>query len=174
MKLNLTANNTAEQAIKDYLEANASPTLANKINFGTPYTKDGKQLVNRKTLAGFFTYAHTEAHKLAEKGARFACVADNMVFGWAIHYFEEEAIVGDLFNSDGTPYKAETKAEKKPEAKNVTDYKPKAKPTPKAPTTKPGTKADEPKKAVILPPIDPNAKPKKNPDTAQLSIFDLF
>ena len=174
MKLNLTATNPAEERIKEYLEQNASITLAEKINNGTPITKDGKPLINRKTLKGFMSYATAEARKLAAKGANFACIDDATVFGWAIHYFEEDAIEGELFNLDGTPYKAEKKAEKKPETKNVTDYKPKAKPTPKAPTAKPGTKADEPKKAVILPPIDPNAKKKKNPDTDQISIFDLF
>lgn len=162
MKLNLTANNIPEQRIKEYLEQNVSPTLAEKINNGTPITKDGKQLINRKTLAGFFKWATTEARKLAEKGANFACVDDNTVFGWSIHYFEEEAIEGEIFNLDGTPYKAEKKAK----AKNVTDYKPKAKPTP---GTKPGT--TEPKKATILP--TPETKPKKT-DTAQISIFDLF
>ena len=168
MKLNLTANNVPEQRIKDYLEQNASETLAEKINNGTPITKDGKALINRKTLAGFFKWATTEARKLAEKGANYACVDDNTVFGWSIHYFEEEAIEGEIFNLDGTPYKAE----KKPEAP-----KPKAppKPTPKAPTAKPGT--TEPKKAIILPPITPKpeqTKKGKPTDTDQISIFDLF
>jgi hypothetical protein len=180
MKLNLTTTNPAEQAIKAYLEANASAPLAEKINFGTPIEKDGKQLINRKTLQGFFKYAESEARKLAEKGANFACVADNVVFGWAIHYFEESAIEGELFNQDGTPYKAEKKAppedKKKAEAKNVTDYKPKA--VPKAnttPGTKPGT--TEPKKAKILPtPKAPEilTKRQKKKDTTQISIFDLF
>lgn len=175
MKLNLTANNIPEQRIKEYLEQNASATLADKINNGTPITKDGKTLINRKTLAGFFKWATTEARKLAEKGANFACVDDKTVFGWSIHYFEENAIEGEIFNVDGTPYQApKTTA---PKAKD--EKKPTPKPTPKAPTapkpnTAPGTKADEPKKAVILPPIDPNAKPKKKTDTTQLSIFDLF
>lgn len=172
MKLNLKATNPAEERIKAYLEENASPTLAEKIHFGTQITKDGKTLTNRKTLQGFMKYATEEARKLATKGANFACIDDDTVFGWATHYFEEEAIEGELFNLDGTPYKAKKapapKAEKKPEA-----------PKPKAPAQKPKAEAPaqpkaEPKKAVILPPIDPNAKKKKNPDTAQMSIFDLF
>ena len=173
MKLNLTANNVAEQRIKEYLEQNASETLAEKINNGTPITKDGKSLINRKTLAGFFKWATTEARKLAEKGTNFACVDDNTVFGWAIHYFEEDALVGDIYNLDGTPYEApkpkapEKKAEKKAPTKTPT------KPTPKAEAPKP-----EPKKAVILPTPkpDPTKKPTKNTptDTDQLSIFDLF
>ena len=174
MKLNLTATNTAEERIKAYLEENVSPTLANKINFGTPTEKDGKQLVNRKTLAGFFKFATEEARKVAQKGANFACIDDNTVFGWAIHYFEEEAIEGELFNLDGTPYKAEKKAD------------PNIKTAPKAPAQKPKAEAPktEPKKAKILPtpkPTEayqslpkPTEKPKKNIDTDQISIFDLF
>lgn len=172
MKLNLTTTNPAEQAIKAYLEANASATLAEKINFGTPIEKDGKQLINRKTLQGFFKYAESEARKLAEKGANFACVADNVVFGWAIHYFEESAIEGELFNLDGTPYKKIITLKSKEEKKAP-------KPTPKAPTATPGTKpgTTEQKKAKILPtPKAPEilTKPQKKKDTTQLSIFDLF
>lgn len=168
MKLNLTAHNPAEEAIKAYLEQNASEALAEKINNGTPITKDGKQLINRKDLDGFMKYAETEARKLAEKGARFACVDHNTVFGWAIHYFEEEAIVGELFNLDGTPYTAEKKAPAPKTAKPGTKAEPK-------PTPKPTPKA-EPKKATILPTPTPKPeqKPTKKSNVDQISIFDLF
>ena len=175
MKLNLKATNHAEERILAYLEQNASQILADKINNGTPIAKDGKSLINRKTLSGFFKYAGEEARKIAQKSANFACVDDNTVFGWAIHYFEEEAIEGEIFNLDGTPYKAEKKAEKKAEAKNVTDYKPKAKPKAKPTPETPTTKTDEPKKAVILPMPDTKPGKKAKPtDTDQISIFDLF
>lgn len=174
MKLNLTANNVAEQRIKEYLEQNASQILADKINNGTPITKDGKSLINRKTLAGFFKWATTEARKLAEKGANFACVDDNTVFGWSIHYFEEEAIVGDIYNLDGTPYEAPKTTAPKIVTPDSQKKKPTPKPTPKAEAPKP-----EPKKAVILPTPTPDPKQKptkkdKPTDTDQLSIFDLF
>ena len=35
-------------------------------------------------------YANDEARKQSEKGAQYACVDDTTVFGWAIHYFEED------------------------------------------------------------------------------------
>ena len=50
-------------------------------------------------------YASSEARKLALKGANSACVEDKVVYGWAIHYFEEDSIEGTLFNADGTKYK---------------------------------------------------------------------
>lgn len=50
-------------------------------------------------------YACDEARKLAAKRASSACVEDKVVFGWAIHYFEEDSIEGTLYNADGTKYK---------------------------------------------------------------------
>jgi hypothetical protein len=109
IKLNLTANGKAQERILAYLEENVSETLAEKINQGTPFEKDGKQLINKKSLDGFMTFASSEAQKLAEKNARSACVEDSVVYGWAVHYFEEDTIEGTLFNEDGTEYKTATK-----------------------------------------------------------------
>ena len=106
MKLNLEAKTQAEQKIKAYLEANASEILAQKINHGVRIQKDGKTLLNKKTLAGFLKYACDEAKKQAEKGAQSACIEDSVVYGWAVHYFEEDSIEGTLCNEDGTAYKA--------------------------------------------------------------------
>lgn len=105
VKLNLTAANKQEELILAYLQENASETLADKINSGTPFEKDGKSLINKKTLSGFMKYACDEARKLAEKGASSACVDDATVYGWAIHYFEEESIEGTLYTIDGEEYK---------------------------------------------------------------------
>ena len=109
MELNLTANTTAEEKILQYLKENASETLAEKINNGTPFEKDGKPLLNKKTLSGFMKYACDEARKLAEKGANSACIDDATVYGWAIHYFEEESIEGTLYTLDGEEYKPAVK-----------------------------------------------------------------
>ena len=89
MRLNLEATTKEQQKIKAYLEANASETLAEKINNGVRIQKDGKTLLNRKTLAGFMKFACDEAKKQAEKGAQYACIDDPEVYGWAVHYFEE-------------------------------------------------------------------------------------
>ena len=105
MKLNLEAKTKEQELVKAYLEDNASQTLAEKINNGTPFEKDGKILTTQQTLESFMKYASDEARKLASKGASCACVEDKVVFGWAIHYFEEESIKGTLYNEDGTDYK---------------------------------------------------------------------
>ena len=118
MKLNLEAKTKEQQRIKAYLEENASDILAGKINNGVLIKKDGKILLNRKTLDGFMSFATEEARKQAEKGARYAMVEDDVVFGWAVHYFEEDSIEGTLFNEDGSEYKTQPKpAAKAPTAK---------------------------------------------------------
>ena len=114
MTLNLTATNRQEEIIKEYLENNASETLAEKINNGIKTEKDGKSLISKKNLNGFFKYATEEARKLAEKGATSAMVEDKVVFGWAMHYFEEDSILGTLYNEDGTEYKPVVKKTTKP------------------------------------------------------------
>ena len=112
MKLNLEAKTKEQQRIKAYLEENASDILAGKINNGVLIKKDGKILLNRKTLDGFMSFATEEARKQAEKGARYAMVEDAVVFGWAVHYFEEDSIEGTLYNEDGSEYKEPSKATK--------------------------------------------------------------
>lgn len=125
MELNLAAQNKQEELVLKYLRDNASDVLANKINNGTPFEKDGHSLTNKKTLAGFMKYACDEARNLAEKGANSACIDDATVYGWAIHYFEEESIEGTLYNDDGTEYK--------PVIKHVQNNTIKPKPQPQKP-----------------------------------------
>lgn len=123
MELNLKANNKQEEIILAYLQENASETLAEKINNGTPFEKDGKPLTNLKTLSGFMKYACEEARKLAEKGANCACVEDKVVFGWAIHYFEEDSIEGTLYMIDGEEYKPTVKRVESNAVKAKPEYK---------------------------------------------------
>ena len=145
MTLQLTATTTEEKVLKEYLEQNASEVLADKINNGVPVEKDGKKLVSRKTLAGFMKYATEEARKQAAKGSTCACLHSDIVFGWAIHYFEEDSIPGTLYNEDGTEYKA----------------------------AKPATKILPPPSMVATDtPTAPAPKPK--PKAGQMSMFDLF
>ena len=108
-KLNLAANGDDQIAVLNYLQQNATDVLADKINNGVQIVKDGVTLINKKTLDGFFHYATEEARKLVAKDARCACVLDRVVFGWAIHYFEEDEIEGTLYNLDGTEYKTAVK-----------------------------------------------------------------
>ncbi len=123
MELNLTAQNKQEELVLKYLQDNASETLADKINNGTPFEKDGKPLLNKKTLRGFMKYACDEAKSLAGKCATSACIDDQTVYGWAIHFFEEDSIEGTLYTLDGAEYK--------PTVKRVESNAVKAKPEPK-------------------------------------------
>lgn len=104
MTLHLTATTIEEKALKEYLEQTVSEELADKINNGVTVEKNGKKLISKKTLVGFMNYATEEAQKQAAKGATWACLHSNTVFGWAIHYFEEDSILGTLYNEDGSEY----------------------------------------------------------------------
>jgi len=105
--INLVASDGAQLKIKNYLEISASDELADKINNGVKIVKDDKTFINKKDLNGFMRFASEEARKTVEKGQQSACIEDDVVYGWAIHYFEEDSIEGTLFNEDGTEYKKE-------------------------------------------------------------------
>ena len=163
-ELNLEAKNSAQQRIKEYLEQNASEVLADKINNGVSIEKDGKVLINRKTLDGFWKYATEEARKVAEKGVSGAYIEDSVVFGWAIHYFEEDSIEGTLYNEDGTEYA-------------------KPKPAPEKAREKKVKKVEEIKETLTPPneeetdlPIPAPKKKKATPETSapQMSMFDFL
>ena len=109
IKLNLTATDSGQAKVLAYLQENASETLAEKINNGTPFEKNGKPLINKKTLAGFMKYACEEARKTVENGSSSACIEDSVVYGWAVHYFEEESIEESLYTLDGEEYKPTVK-----------------------------------------------------------------
>ena len=121
--LNLEANTEEEKLIKEHLENTASETLAEKINNGTKIIKDNKTLLNKKDLNGFLNYAKEQAKNSAKNG--IAMIHHETVFGWAIHYFEEDSIEGTLYNEDGTEYKKIVKTEyKSPVAKVEVKNKP--------------------------------------------------
>lgn len=124
--LHLETKTKEQELVKSYLEQNASDILADKINNGVRIDKDGKQLISRKTLDGFMAYACNEARKTAEKGKNAACVEESVVYGWAVHYFEEDSVEGTLYNEDGTEYKPVVK-----KATTVASPVPPPKPEPK-------------------------------------------
>ncbi len=73
-------------------------------------------------------FALKEAQKLTEKGARAACIQDSVVFGWAIHFFEEDSIEGTLYNEDCTEYKPPKAATPPKPVVTYTPPKPQPKP----------------------------------------------
>ena len=70
-------------------------------------------------------YALEEARKLAEKGATGTYIDDPTVYGWAIHFFEEDSIEGSLYYPDGTEYKPAPKPATKPTVVTKQPEKPK-------------------------------------------------
>lgn len=83
MRITITPNEKGtfgkfEKMILDYLEANASDALVEKINGG------------KKTLGGAWAFITMEARKKALGGC--ACIPDEEVYGWAVHFFEEDEI----------------------------------------------------------------------------------
>jgi hypothetical protein len=142
--LNLQTTTQPQKILKEYLERNASDILADKINNGVKVEKDGKTLINKKTLDGFMKYATEEARKQAEKGSRCACVEDSVVFGWAVHYFEEDSIEEKLYNEDGTEYVNSKATPQKKTEKKIKDIK---KPEPK-PIAKKDNPCDNAKKTI--------------------------
>ena len=149
--LNLTASTPEQNRIKEYLENNASDVLADKINNGVRIEKDGKTLINKKDLDGFMKYAYEEARTLA-KGANCACVSSDVVFGWAVHYFEEDSIEGTLYNEDGSVYSVSKSVPSKPR-KDIPA------PAPKKTEEKPAVKSKKDK--AVLP-------------ENQFSLFDML
>ena len=107
-RINLKADNLYEKAILEYLENNASDALVEKINSSD------------KTLKGCMAFVKGEAQKEAQNG--MAMIEDKVVFGWAVHFFEEDAIkegakpeyTGKIIHTDTLPKK---KPEKKAEPK---------------------------------------------------------
>ena len=75
----LIAKDNNQKIVLDYLKKNASESLREKISNGT------------KTLAQCWAYITGEAKKQAQNGC--AVIDDQTVFGWAIHFFEEDSIV---------------------------------------------------------------------------------
>ena len=98
--LNLKANDEQQEVLKTYLQENVNDVLAEKINKGIQIQKDGKTLLSKKDLDGFMEYAAKLAQEKATKGKRSAMVKDEIVFGWLMHYFEEDSIEGKLYNPD--------------------------------------------------------------------------
>lgn len=87
--LKLEAKNNNEKIILKYLDENASDYLREKINTGS------------KTLSECWSFITNEARKKAVN--RCACIDDSTVFGWAIHFFEEDSIKASKPQGKSTP-----------------------------------------------------------------------
>lgn len=78
MRLNLQAKGENQKLVLAYLEENASDVLAERINSGS------------KTMQDCWDFICKCAKEQAKNNC--ACIRDEVVFGWAIHFFEEDSI----------------------------------------------------------------------------------
>jgi hypothetical protein len=79
-RLNLKAEDKTQEYILAYLEENASDSLVERINAG------------KKTLSGCLSYLSDWARKELKPKGGVAGAPDEVVFGQAIHYFEEDSL----------------------------------------------------------------------------------
>lgn len=108
MELKLKSDGSAYQdAILKYLTENVSEELGRKINTGG------------KTLDGAYEFIRKQAHKQAKNGC--ACIEEKEVYGWAVHYFEED----DIKEAEKKAEKTEKKVEKVEKVEKPTKTKPK-------------------------------------------------
>lgn len=79
-RLNIKAEDKTQEYILAYLEENASDSLVERINAG------------KKTLSGCLSYLSDWARKELKPKGGVAGAPDEVVFGQAIHYFEEDSL----------------------------------------------------------------------------------
>ena len=79
MRVLLRAKEGPQTIIRDYLEENASDELVEKINSGY------------KTMDECWDYIYNQARENSKGNS--VCFEDKVVFGWAVHFFEEEGNV---------------------------------------------------------------------------------
>ena len=106
------ANAGFENAIKNYLDKRAESDRL----FAESYKKENK------SIQECCKYIYSQAKKLLAKGGNAVGVDDDTVYGWAVHYYDEDDI--KVENVKGivetvTPVKASVKLEKTVEQKPI-------------------------------------------------------
>lgn len=89
----LKANSNETEIILDYLEENASDVLVEKIR------------KSNKTMDSCWKFIFECARKAAKGKGSYGC-AGQEVFGWAVHFFEEDSIKAEDIVKD-VPVKSE-------------------------------------------------------------------
>ena len=74
----MVTTNRAEEMVLHHLLTNTSAAFREKFD------------KSETSIAGCMKYIMSEARKQAQNNQ--ACIADDEVFGWAVHYFEEDEI----------------------------------------------------------------------------------
>ena len=83
--------------------------VANKILNGVPAEKDGKKLINKKSIKSFLQYIcekmYNETKMKNVSGYQAVAKEGTAILEQAIEYFDNDKIVGDLYDESGTLYK---------------------------------------------------------------------
>ena len=98
-----------QRVVAEYVDANASDVLVEKINQG------------KKSMADCWSYIFKVAKQEA-CGSKSLCVDDQTVYGWAMHYFEEDDIAVEKITFN-PPVKTEVKEKKKVAAVPKAEHK---------------------------------------------------
>ena len=109
-----TNNNSFQDTIKAYLDRRAQEDSL----FAVTYAKENK---NIKDCCSYIT---SQAKKQASNGC--AAISDDVVFGWAVHYYDEDDI--KVEKNSNTRSEVKTSAPKKTEEKKPEVPKLKIKP----------------------------------------------
>lgn len=122
MKITKTATKGLPAILLLYVEQNATEELAEKINRGA------------KTFEGCAAFVKGEARKQAQNGV--AVIEDATVYGWAMHFFEEDEIPepdekAKTAASVGVTTKSAQTAEQKPKQQQAPREKAQKAPKPK-------------------------------------------
>lgn len=133
--------NPVKLAIKNYLDERAK----NDELFAQNYAKPNK------SIDECLDYILGEAHKM---GGSAVCVSDDVVFGWAVHYYDEDFIeISKLpkVTKVSTKVKVELTEEDKEKAREqaIKEYKQQCVADMKAKEASKAKKAEEKKKALI-------------------------
>lgn len=78
-------NNSFENAIKDYLDKRSESDRL----FAESYKKENK------SIKECCKYIYSQAKKMLTKGGNAVGVDDDTVYGWAVHYYDEDDIKVD-------------------------------------------------------------------------------
>lgn len=104
-------DNLEEHIIAIHLKDVIPETVAHKIMNGVHIEKDGKQLINKKSIATFLTYLCEKMYKDAKNGkkttqnVKAVAKEGTAILNEAIKYFNDDKIIGELYDENGNLYK---------------------------------------------------------------------
>ena len=110
----MATNNSHQDIIKAYLDKRAQEDTL----FAVTYAKENKNIKD------CYSYITSQAKKQASNGC--AMIEDDVVFGWAVHYYDEDDI--KVEKTSNTRSEVKTSAPKKTEEKKTEAPKAKLKP----------------------------------------------